>query len=86
MRVFTSSFTTRHIENALYAIEFSYQCIGRHFTSNLNFDRLQSYSTYCEKPLLADLLRNRLHDMHENWRFIGPSLADQNALLKMHVQ
>ena len=86
MRVFTSSFTTRHIENALYAIEFSYQCISRHFTSNLNFDRVRSYSTYCEKPLLADLLQNRLHDMHENWHFIAPSLGDQNALLKMRVQ
>ena len=52
----------------------------------LTFDRLRSYSTYCEKPLLADLLQNRLHDMHENWHFIAPSLADQTALLKMRVQ
>ena len=27
----------------------------------LTFDPLRSYSTYCEKPLLADLLQNHLH-------------------------
>ena len=32
----------------------------------LTFDLLRSYSTYCEKPLLADLLQNRLYYMHEN--------------------
>jgi hypothetical protein len=29
-------------------------------------DPLRSYSTLCEKPLLADLLVNHLHYMHEN--------------------
>ena len=32
----------------------------------LIFDPLRNYSIVCEKPLLADLLKNRLHYMHEN--------------------
>jgi hypothetical protein len=32
----------------------------------LTFDHLRSYSIFCETPLLADLLKNRIHYMHEN--------------------
>ena len=47
----------------------------------LTFDPLRSYSTYCEKPLLADLLQNRLHYMHEHLHLIRPKLAEDTALL-----
>jgi hypothetical protein len=47
----------------------------------LTFNPLRNYSTLCEKPLLADLLENRLHYMHENLYMIRPGLVEDTALL-----